>query len=78
MANSRIRLCTHLSVQVDICDAIQGKLVALGSILVDVSGGQAREFLHRFVITGDGSKLNGHQQIIFPMHMQRLERQQRN
>lgn len=60
--------CTDLSVQVDICNAVEGKLVPIGAILVDVSHRQARQLPHCFVVTGHGSKFNGSQRKLLAVH----------
>lgn len=60
--------CTDLRVQVDICNAVEGKLVAIGAILVDVSHCQARQLPHRFVVTGHGSKFNRSQRKLLAVH----------
>lgn len=53
--------CTDLSVEVHICHAIEGKLVAVGPILVDVGHSQPRQLPHRFIVTGHRSEFNGGQ-----------------
>lgn len=63
--------------QVDIGDAVEGKLVAFGAILVDVSDSQARKLLHSFVVTGNWSELDGHQHKTLPVHMESVKRHER-
>lgn len=52
---------TDLSVQVDICNTVQGKLVSVGPVLVDVGDGQTGQLPHRFVIAGYGREFDGRQ-----------------
>lgn len=52
----------------DVRNAVEGKLVAVGAILIDVSDSQTRQLLHRFVITGDGSEFNGRQIKTLAVH----------
>lgn len=52
---------TDLGVQVDICNTVQGKLVSVGPVLVDVGDGQTGELPHRFVIAGYGREFDGRQ-----------------
>lgn len=52
---------TDLSVQVDICNTVQGKLVSVSPVLVDVGDGQTGQLPHRFVIAGYGREFDGRQ-----------------
>lgn len=52
----------------DVCNAVEGKLVPIGPILVDVSHRQARQLGHRFVVTGHGGKLNRSQRKLLAVH----------
>lgn len=52
----------------DICNAVEGKLVPIGAILVDVSHRQARQLPHRFVVAGHGSKLKRSQRELLAVH----------
>lgn len=51
-----------------ICDTVQGKLVPIRAILVDVSHRQTRQLPHRFVVTGHGSEFNGSQRQLLAAH----------
>ena len=63
--------------QVDVGDAVEGKLVAFSAILIDVGGGQTRQLLHGFVIAGDRRKFDGHQHDIPTVHMQYVKGEKR-
>lgn len=67
---------TDLSVEVHVCNAVQGELVPIRAILVDVSHSQTRQLPHRFVITGHGSKFNGSQRQILAAHADAITGQQ--
>lgn len=54
--------------QVDIGNAVEGELVPVGAILVDVSHRQARQLPHRFVVTGHRSKFNRSQGKLLAVH----------
>lgn len=63
-----ICLCTDLCMQVDICNAVEGKLKAIAAIFIDVSDSQARQLLHCFVITGGWDWCTWHQCKTFTVH----------
>lgn len=42
-----------------VCNAVQGKLVSLLTVLIDVGHSETRQFLHDFVVTGHGGQFNG-------------------
>lgn len=52
---------TDLSVQVDICNTVQGKFVSVGPVFVDVGDGQTRQLPHSFVIAGYGRQFDRRQ-----------------
>lgn len=68
--------CTDLGMQVDVCNAVESKLVAVGSILVDVSDSQTRQLPHCEVITGDGSQFNRQQCETLAVRTQEGNRQE--
>lgn len=59
---------TDLSMEVDVRNTVEGKLVPIGAILVDVSHSQTRQLPHCFVVTGHGSEFNRSQRKLLAVH----------
>ena len=61
-------VCTDLSLQVHVCNAVEGKLVSVSAVLVDVGEGQTRQLLHRLVVTGHRGEFGRHQRGTLGVH----------